>query len=163
MDGDFSMKKITFWSSLLATFRMNMAYLLRQTPRHKDIVENYPDTISGRAPTDMYHNFKGYLRNDLKKCTGCSDCVPVCPVKALEFHAEPRLTGGVKVQDFRIDLGKCFNCGVCVEACPEGSLFFSKDFELVSKRAEDLVMVLYGSEDKSDPEISKIRAYEVRR
>lgn len=157
------MTKMGFWTSVRATLKMNLAYLLRRNARYKPIVENYPDFISGRAPTDMYHNFKGYLRNDLVKCTGCSECVPVCPVKALEFHAEPALKGGLKVTDFRIDLGKCFNCSICVDVCPEGSLFFSKDFELVSKRAEDLVMVLYGTEEKNEPEVTKIRAYEVRR
>lgn len=157
------MKAVSFGASLFATFKMNLEYILRRRPRFKGIVENYPDSISGRSPTDMYYNFKGYLRNDLQKCTGCSECVPICPVRALEFQAEPKLSGGIKVLEFKIDLGKCFNCNACVEICPEGSLSFSKDFELVSHRVSDLVMVLHGQEEKDEPEISKIRTYEVRR
>lgn len=151
------------WKSFFYTLKMNLGYLRRSKAKFKSIVENYPDNISGKAPVDMFNSFKGYLRNDLDKCTGCSECIPACPVKALEFKAESRVDGSIHVQEFRIDLGRCFACGVCVDICPEGSLSFSKDFELVSRKAEDLVMVLHGTPTKAEPEITRIRTYEVRR
>lgn len=142
---------------------LNLSYFMRKSHRTKSVVEKYPDTISGKAPLDMFSNFRGYVRNDLGKCNGCAACVPVCPVKALDFKAENRLDGTINVQEFRIHLGKCFSCGACIDICPENSLYYSKDFELVSQKKEDLIMVLYGHSSKSEKDITRIRTYEVRR
>jgi formate hydrogenlyase subunit 6/NADH:ubiquinone oxidoreductase subunit I len=142
---------------------VNVRYLIRRQLRFKSVVEKYPDVISGKAPLDMFANFKGYVRNDLNKCTGCSACVPICPVRALDFKAESRVDGSINVQEFRINLGKCFSCGACIEVCPEASLFYSKDFELVSSRPEDLIMALYSQSSKLEKDITRIRTYEVRR
>jgi formate hydrogenlyase subunit 6/NADH:ubiquinone oxidoreductase subunit I len=138
-------------------------YLRRNEKRFRSQVEKYPDAISGRSAADMFGSYRGYLRNDLEKCSGCGVCVPICPVNALQIKSEGRLDGSVSVQEFRIDLGRCYGCSACSEVCPESSLFFSKDFELVSSRAEDLVMVLYPNDLKPEREFARIRTYEVRR
>jgi len=157
------MKLSSVMKVLKRSLGLNLRYLLRRELKHKSVVEKYPDTISGKAPLDMFSSFRGYVRNDLSKCTGCSACIPVCPVKALDFKAESRIDGSINVQEFRINLGKCFSCGACIEICPETSLYYSKDFELVSSRPEDLVMVLHGHSAKSEKDITRIRTYEVRR
>jgi len=149
--------------ALVDSLILNFRYLRRAEQRTKSMVEKYPDTISGKAPLDMFSNFRGYLRNDLSKCTGCGACLPACPVKALDFQAESRLDGSINVQEFRIHLGKCFSWSACLEVCPESSLFYSKDFELVSGRTEDLVMILHPPQDRPDKDIPRIRTYEVRR
>jgi formate hydrogenlyase subunit 6/NADH:ubiquinone oxidoreductase subunit I len=84
-------------------------------------------------------------------------------VKALDFEAESRLDGSIHVQEYRIHLGKCFSCSACIEVCPETSLFYSKDFELVSGKTEDLIMVLRPAPDRADKDVPRIRTYEVRR
>lgn len=142
---------------------LSFDYLIRSRQPYKSMVEKYPDIISAKAPLDMFPNYRGYVRNDLKKCTGCGDCVPICPVKALNFKTENKPDGGVNVQEYSIDLGKCFNCGLCLEVCPESSLFYSKDFELVSEKTEDLVMVLHADALRETRDITRIRTYEVRR
>ena len=157
------MRLFSVIEALKKTVGLNWRYLRRRQHRHKSVVEKYPDVISGKAPLDMFSNFRGYVRNDLAKCTGCSACVPVCPVKALDFKSEHRMDGTIDVQEYRINLGKCFSCSACIEVCPEASLYYSKDFELVSGRADDLVMVLYGHNAKNEKDITRIRTYEVRR
>lgn len=157
------MKLFSVISTLRVSLRVSLNYLRRKQHRYKSMVEKYPDVISGRAPVDMFANFRGYVRNDLEKCNGCAACIPACPVKALDFKSESRIDGSINVQEFRINLGKCFSCGACVEVCPESSLYYSKDFELVSGKAEDLVMVLRGQNGRSDKDITRIRTYEVRR
>lgn len=157
------MNLFPFIKSLKSSLLLNAGYLLRKKTRFKSVVEKYPDVISGKAPLDMFVNYKGYLRNDLSKCTGCGICVPICPVKALDLETEHKADASIEVKKFTINLGRCFSCAVCIEACPEESLNYSKDFELVSERPEDLMMVLFGHNAKKEHDITRIRTYEVRR
>ena len=45
------------------------------------------------------------------KCTGCEDCVDVCPVEALSIENDKAV-----VND------ECIDCGVCIDECPSGAL-----------------------------------------
>lgn len=156
------MRFISLLRSLWNGLRLQIRYLRRSESSYKSVVEKYPDVISGKSANDLFPNFKGYLRNDLTKCSGCGVCVPVCPVSALGLDRESLSDGSFSVQNFRIHLGKCFSCGACVEACPESSLNFSRDFELVSEKAEGLIMTTYAGQ-KDTHEHGRIRIYEVRR
>ena len=49
---------------------------------------------------------------DETRCTGCGECVEVCPTDAI------RLERGVAV----IDQAECSECEVCLEACPERAI-----------------------------------------
>jgi len=50
---------------------------------------------------------------DLSKCTGCGECVEICPYKALSIVEE-------KVKR---DEAKCMNCNQCFYLCPQGALY----------------------------------------
>ena len=45
------------------------------------------------------------------KCTGCGDCVDVCPVEALSVENEKAV-----VND------ECIDCGACINVCPSEAL-----------------------------------------
>lgn len=51
---------------------------------------------------------------DLDRCTDCSMCVSVCPVKAY------RLDRGT--WEVQLDRHRCIACGLCVDACPAAAL-----------------------------------------
>lgn len=46
---------------------------------------------------------------DKNKCTGCAECVDVCPVQVIEM-------AGDKADPVRND--DCINCMACADACP---------------------------------------------
>jgi electron transport complex protein RnfB len=49
---------------------------------------------------------------DQDACTGCQECVPVCPEAAIEMRDDKAF----------ILSGKCTNCRVCIPACPAGAI-----------------------------------------
>lgn len=157
------MKIFPFFKSVFQSISLNLRYIFRKETRYKSVVEKYPDTISAKVSSDMFLNFRGYIRNDLNKCNGCGLCVPACPVNALAFESKSKSDGSIEIEEFRIHLGKCFSCNACIDICPEQSLFYSRDFELVSDKPQSLVMILKAHSSRADRDIARIRTYEVRR
>ncbi|MBN1890774.1 MAG: 4Fe-4S binding protein [Thermoflexales bacterium] len=56
-------------------------------------------------------------------CTGCGECVDVCPSSAI------RLVGSVA----QIDQGLCQECEACVSACPEGAILVLQESRPVNQ------------------------------
>jgi len=48
---------------------------------------------------------------DVAKCTGCGDCVEVCPTEAIKVENEKAV-----VND------ECADCGSCVDECPSEAI-----------------------------------------
>ena len=45
---------------------------------------------------------------DQEKCTGCGNCVEICPVEAIVLENDKA----------KIDAETCVDCGTCVDECP---------------------------------------------
>jgi NAD-dependent dihydropyrimidine dehydrogenase PreA subunit len=55
----------------------------------------------------IYEEFKMAAQIDIEKCTGCGNCVEICPVKA------------IKISDNKAQVSEdCIECGVCINSCP---------------------------------------------
>jgi ferredoxin len=55
-----------------------------------------------------------FVVRDEARCTDCSMCVSICPVKAYQLDK-----GSWSVL---FEQDKCIACGLCVDACPPGAL-----------------------------------------
>lgn len=64
-------------------------------------------------------------------CTGCAQCVQVCPSGAIHLNAVPS-TGGVRSN---IDPFRCLGCGSCLVACPSKAISMpqSTDLQLLAQ------------------------------
>ena len=67
---------------------------------------------------------------DPQRCTGCGDCVDVCPVEVPDdFNAGLSVRKAIYLpvphaipNPYVIDFTTCTRCGACVEACPTGAI-----------------------------------------
>ena len=51
------------------------------------------------------------IKVDKEKCTGCSACVEVCPVNAIEIK-----------NDKAVVSDECIECSACVNECPNEAI-----------------------------------------
>ena len=54
-----------------------------------------------------------FLSIDKAQCTGCSECLAVCPSDAIRIISNKAV----------IDPTKCIECGDCIEVCPENAIY----------------------------------------
>lgn len=81
-------------------------------------------------PKEPAERYRGLHLNDWEKCTGCGNCLDICPNEAITMVEIPDITpnAGEKNERPQIDYGRCCFCGLCVDVCPPGSLRLSKDY-----------------------------------
>jgi len=60
------------------------------------------------------------IKIDQQKCTGCGDCVDICP-------AEPNVFEIVGDKARLVHLEECIDCGACEDACPEEAITLLED------------------------------------
>ncbi len=77
----------------------------------------------GRSITVLYparpavsEGYRGLVRFDETRCTGCSMCVFHCTSRAIEFR------GGKTEYKWSYDPGQCTFCGRCVDGCESHAL-----------------------------------------
>ncbi len=121
------------------SFSGTIPYLFGFGESRKEVTEFYPDPVSSRTEDDLPPRTRGFLINEIEKCTGCGDCVTVCPVRCIDLVTEPgpdpkRLWVSV----FDIHRGRCVLCGLCVDVCKPRSLSHTRRFEGAVQRLEDL-------------------------
>jgi Fe-S-cluster-containing hydrogenase component 2 len=63
------------------------------------------------------------MQVDRDRCTGCGDCLEVCPVEAISLFR------GVAV----IDPDTCLACDACLQACPVGAISEAEPLAVVQQ------------------------------
>ncbi len=58
-------------------------------------------------------NFRELPVVEDRRCTGCGDCVRVCPVDCLGLHWDLPYLEHPR---------RCISCDLCAELCPEGAI-----------------------------------------
>lgn len=139
---------MSVWRGVSSIWRMIQAvvpYWFGIGEHRKRVTELYPDPVSSRTEDDLPSRSRGFLFNDIEKCTGCGDCKSICPTFCIELDSEPGPeTNKPWVSRFDIDFGKCIFCGLCVSVCQPGSLTHSRQFEGAVYSAEDLILKFGG-------------------
>lgn len=116
-----------------------LPYWVGYGENRKEVTEQYPDPVSSKTEDDLPPRSRGFLFNEIEKCTGCRDCQKVCPVNCISIETEPTAEDGKTwVSIFDIDFGMCLFCGLCVESCQPMSLVHTKKYEGATYQAVDL-------------------------
>ncbi|MGA7105957.1 MAG: NADH-quinone oxidoreductase subunit I [Candidatus Deferrimicrobiaceae bacterium] len=101
------------------------------------------ETITLQYPEERWEpseRFRGFLHNDIKKCTSCSMCVKVCPVDCIALEAVRGADKKMVLVSYEIDIGRCMYCGLCVEVCPPKSLRHTSGYEKASVDRGELIL-----------------------
>ena len=105
-----------------------MLEILRKTLQTGCQTTKYPQ-VSDIAP----RGFRGKPEFIAEKCTFCEDCVKVCPAGVIWFTEK----NGEKM--LYLSCCGCIFCGRCEEVCQPGAIKLTQEYELSSKKKEDLI------------------------
>jgi NADH-quinone oxidoreductase chain I len=84
--------------------------------------------------------YRGFLNNDVKKCTACTMCVKVCPVDCISLESVRGADKRMVLASYDINIGRCMYCGLCVEVCPPKSLTHTSGYEKASVDRGELIL-----------------------
>jgi len=84
--------------------------------------------------------YRGFLHNDILKCTACTMCVKVCPVDCISLESVRGADKKMVLASYDINIGRCMYCGLCVEVCPPKSLKHTAGYELASTTRGELIL-----------------------
>jgi formate hydrogenlyase subunit 6/NADH:ubiquinone oxidoreductase subunit I len=109
------------------------------------------ETITLQYPEERWEpskRFRGFLFNDIKKCTSCSMCVKVCPVDCIALEAVRGADKKLVLVSYEINIGRCMYCGLCVEVCPPKSLTHTSGYEKATVSRGELILPFVFEEAK---------------
>ena len=125
---------------LLLSLKTTFPYFWGISSNYRHITEEYPDKVSSRMAEDLPLRFRGFLYNDIQKCSGCKYCAEVCPVDCIKISTEAGPDQNENwVSVFDINHGKCMYCGLCVDVCPTKSLVHTRTYEGASSSIDKLI------------------------
>ncbi|MDP2658377.1 MAG: NADH-quinone oxidoreductase subunit I [Candidatus Deferrimicrobium sp.] len=89
---------------------------------------------------EIPERYRGFLHNDIKKCTSCTMCVKVCPVDCISLESVRGADKKMVLASYDINIGRCMYCGLCVEVCPVKSLTHTAGYEKASVDLGELIL-----------------------
>ena len=89
---------------------------------------------------EVPERYRGFLHNDVARCTSCSMCVKVCPVDCISIDAVRGADKKLVLASYDINIGRCMYCGLCVEVCPTKSLTHTSGYEKASVDRGELIL-----------------------
>jgi formate hydrogenlyase subunit 6/NADH:ubiquinone oxidoreductase subunit I len=101
------------------------------------------ETITLQYPEERWEpseRYRGFLHNDIKKCTSCSMCVKVCPVDCIALEAVRGADKKLVLVSYEINIGRCMYCGLCVEVCPTKCLTHTSGYEKATVSRGELIL-----------------------
>jgi len=101
----------------------------------EEVTQQYPEVR--REPDER---FRGFLHNDIARCTSCTMCVKVCPVDCISLEAVRGADKKMVLVSYDINIGRCMYCGLCVEVCPPKSLVHTAGYEKAMFERGEMVL-----------------------
>ena len=89
---------------------------------------------------EIPEGYRGFLDNDVKKCTACTMCVKVCPIDCISLESVRGADKKMVLASYDINIGRCMYCGLCVEVCPPKSLKHTSGYEMASVARGELIL-----------------------
>ena len=89
---------------------------------------------------EIPEGYRGFLHNDVKRCTACTMCVKVCPVDCISLESVRGADKKMVLASYDINIGRCMYCGLCVEVCPPKSLKHTSGYEMASVDRGELIL-----------------------
>jgi NADH-quinone oxidoreductase chain I len=99
----------------------------------KPVTQHYPDERWA-----LPDRFRGFVHNDVPRCTACLACAKDCPVDCIYIET----IGKGKEREmsrYAIDYNKCIWCSLCTEHCPTDCITMSHDYDHSVYKRERLV------------------------
>jgi len=90
----------------------------------KPVTVHYPD-----EHLPIPDSYLGKHKLGQPECTGCTQCVKICPVECLEIDLI-RHGKVLEWKSFTVNYNHCMFCGLCVEKCPQSTLHMTKEYNL---------------------------------
>ena len=89
---------------------------------------------------EIPQGYRGFLHNDILRCTACTMCVKVCPVDCISLESVRGADKKMVLASYDINIGRCMYCGLCVEVCPPKSLKHTSGYEMASTDRGELIL-----------------------